>query len=79
MNPAIHYSGAIDEYKADSGTKSIKVHVKSSSVGKDEFVFSGAKAYPKKPTTAPLSPPRRVSRTDTCLNSVAGIGVVATL
>lgn len=46
LNPNIHYSGAIVEYKAD-GARTISLTIKGHGSGNNEYVFTGAKSYKK--------------------------------
>ncbi|WP_204122128.1 MULTISPECIES: hypothetical protein [Levilactobacillus] len=50
LNPDIHYSGAIVEYKAD-GAKTIDLTIKGHGSGNNEYVFTGAKSFPKPKST----------------------------
>jgi len=53
LRPSLHYSGAAAVYKA-TGTKTINLKVNGSANGVDQFVFSGLKVYPKKPTNSTI-------------------------
>jgi hypothetical protein len=50
LNPDIHYGGAIAEYKAD-GSKTISMTIHGHGQGNNEYVFTGAKSYPKPKST----------------------------